>query len=361
MLVLHSPASLRHDPKDYFRRGTTIPHPEQATRYTILRDAVQADGHRLVEAGDHGLDPILAVHDPGYVAFLRTTWNRRGELPGAAEDILTGHFARPHMHRRPDGLLGLLGYHMADTSTPIRAGTWEAVAASAQVAVSAADAAAEHGHAYALCRPPGHHAYADSAGGFCFLNNSAIAAERLRARTGGRVAILDIDVHHGNGTQGIFYRRADVSTVSIHADPADYFPFFAGYADEHGEGEGEGYNRNIPLPHGSGDAVWLRAIEDGLAAIAAHRPAALVVALGLDASEHDPIGALRVTTDGFACAARTIAAAGLPTVLVQEGGYLCEALPRNLAAFLRAFDAERGSPPLREAEGQGVRGVALPQ
>jgi acetoin utilization deacetylase AcuC-like enzyme len=341
MRIFHSPNALRHDPDTYFRRGEIIPHPEQAQRYTILRDAVANAGHDLVEPEDAGLDPILAIHSAEYVTFLREAWSRRGELPHVGDEILSGHFARPHMHRRPTGMLGLIGYHSADTSTPIRAGTWEAVHSGAQAAIAAADAAREDGHAYALCRPPGHHAYADSAGGFCFLNNSAIAAQRLREGTGGPVAILDIDVHHGNGTQGIFYARPDVLTVSLHADPNDYFPFYTGYADETGEGEGRGFNRNIPLPHGSGDAVFLGAVAAGLKAIEAFQPSALVLALGLDASLDDPIGALKVTTDGFARAAELIARAGHATAIVQEGGYLCDALPRNLVAFLGAFDAAR--------------------
>ncbi|AIQ89753.1 MULTISPECIES: histone deacetylase family protein [Methylobacterium] len=341
MRIFHTPDSGRHDPERYLRRGTPIPHPEQAARYAILRDAALQGGHDLAEPADHGLDPIRAVHDPDYVAFLAEAWARRGEIPDIGDEILTGSFARPQMHRRPAGLLGRLGLYTADTSTPIRAGTWAAVYGSAQCAVAAADAALAAGHAYALCRPPGHHAYAESAGGFCFLNNSAIAAERMRVATGGPVAILDIDVHHGNGTQGIFYARADVLTVSVHADPSDYFPFFAGYADETGTGAGAGFNRNLPLPPGSGDAPWLEALEAGLAAVAAHRPRALVVALGLDAAADDPIGALAVTRAGFVGAAERIGRAGLPTALVQEGGYLCAALPDNLAAFLAAFDAAR--------------------
>ncbi|WP_457106670.1 histone deacetylase family protein [Methylobacterium sp. P5_C11] len=341
MRIFHTPDSGRHDPERYMRRGAPIPHPEQAARYAILRDAALGGGHDLAEPADHGLDPIRAVHDPDYVAFLAEAWARRGEIPDLGDEILTGSFARPQMHRKPAGLLGRVGLYTADTSTPIRAGTWAAVYGAAQCAVVAADAALAAGHAYALCRPPGHHAYADSAGGFCFLNNSAIAAERMRAATGGPVAILDIDVHHGNGTQGIFYARADVLTVSVHADPSDYFPFFAGYADETGTGAGTGFNRNLPLPPGSGDAPWLAAVEAGLAAIAARKPRALVVALGLDAAADDPIGALAVTRAGFAGAAERIARAGLPTALVQEGGYLCAALPENLATFLAAFDAAR--------------------
>lgn len=342
MLVLHSPASLKHDPADYFRRGKTVEHPEQARRYTILRDAVDAAGHALREAEDHGLAPISAVHDPRYLDFLSTIWSRRDELPGIGEEILTGHYARPQMTRLPTGLLGQLGYYMADTSTPVRAHTWEAIYGSAQAALEGVRVAINRRTAYALCRPPGHHAYAASSGGFCFLNNSAIAAHSLRGVMGGRVAILDIDVHHGNGTQGIFWDRPDVLTISIHADPSNYFPFYTGYSDETGGGAGEGFNRNVVLPEGTRDEAWLAAIGDAMRAIDGFRPAALVVALGFDASEHDPIGAFKVTTDGFSRAAEAIAAFGGPVLLVQEGGYLSEVLPKNLVAFLAAFEAKRG-------------------
>ena len=342
MRVFHTSASADHDPDRYFRRGLLVVHPERADRYGVLLRAIR-DDHAVAEAVDCGLDPLLTAHNADYIAFLSEAWRRRDELPDTKDEILSGHFARPHMHRRPTALLGLIGYHLADTSTPIRAGTWNAVYGSAQVAVNAADAALTVGHAYGLCRPPGHHAYPDSAGGFCFLNNSAIAAGRLLMRLGGdaRVAILDVDVHHGNGTQAIFYDRSDVLTVSIHADPSNYFPFFAGYADETGSGAGLGFNLNLPLDHGLGDEAFLAAIEHGLARVAEFAPGALVLALGLDASEDDPIGALKVTTAGFARAAETIARAGLPTAIIQEGGYLCDALPRNLAAFLKAFDGAR--------------------
>lgn len=343
MRAFHTPASAAHDPEKYFRRGTIVTHPEQADRYEILLRAISND-HDVGEAHDHGIEPLLAVHAPDYIEFLEKAWERRDELPNVEAEILSGHFARPHMHRRPSALLGLIGYYLADTSTPIRAGTWDAVYGSAQVAVEAADAALTAGHSYGLCRPPGHHAYANSAGGFCFLNNSAIAAGRLLAqsrKSEARVAILDIDVHHGNGTQGIFYERPDVLTVSIHADPSNYFPFFTGYADETGAGAGEGFNLNLPLEHGLGDDAFLAAIERGLTRIAEFEPTALVLALGLDASEHDPFGALKVTTAGFSRAAEAIARAGLPTAIIQEGGYLCDALPHNLAAFLGSFDQMR--------------------
>src|SRR5579872_1437829 len=298
MRVFHSSDSVRHDPQQFFRRGVTIAHPESAERYLFLRRSVAEAGFLLCEAPDHGLEPLLAVHTAAYVEFMSRGWERRVEIDAAAEEILTTQFARPQMHRRPDGMLGLLGYHTADTSTPIRAGTWRAVYATAQAAVAAADGALSDDCAYALCRPPGHHAYSDCAGGFCYVNNTAVAAQRLRQTCGERVAIVDIDVHHGNGTQGIFYERSDVLTVSIHADPGNFFPFYAGYADEVGQGPGHGFNLNLPLPHGSGDAVFLEALDRALRRVREFSADALVIALGLDASEHDPLGALKVTTAG---------------------------------------------------------------
>jgi acetoin utilization deacetylase AcuC-like enzyme len=193
--------------------------------------------------------------------------------------------------------------------------------------------------AYALCRPPGHHAFSDMAGGFCYLNNSAIAAEMLR-RAHDRVAILDVDLHHGNGTQGIFYQRGDVLTVSIHADPERFYPFFWGYANETGAADGAGCNLNLPLPRGSGDDVFVAALDTAVERVRQFAPGALVVALGLDAFEGDPFGGLRVSTPGFAEIARRISAAlPLPTLLVQEGGYLCDGLGDNLQSFLAGFGA----------------------
>jgi acetoin utilization deacetylase AcuC-like enzyme len=191
-----------------------------------------------------------------------------------------------------------------------------------------------------LCRPPGHHAYADMSGGFCFFNNSAVAAAQLRLQHE-RVAILDVDVHHGNGTQGIFYERPDVLTVSIHADPVFFYPFVWGYAHERGAGPGLGANLNIPLPKGTGDDDYIKAIGEAEKTIRAFAPGALVVALGLDASEHDPLAGLAVTTAGFRRIGAAIAGLGLPTVFVQEGGYLSDILGANLTAVLGGFEEAR--------------------
>jgi acetoin utilization deacetylase AcuC-like enzyme len=237
----------------------------------------------------------------------------------------------------PASAVGQAGYHMADTACPISAETFNSACWSAWSAVAAAeDVLAGAPAAYALCRPPGHHAFADVAGGFCFLNNSAIAAQHLLGTTR-RVAILDVDLHHGNGTQGIFYARSDVLTVSLHADPVRFYPFFWGHADERGTEAGLGYNLNLPLARKSGDLAFLEALGAARSRIEAFTPEALVVALGLDAFEGDPFGGLSVTTDGFSRIGAACAGFGLPTVIVQEGGYLCDELSANLTAFLTGF------------------------
>jgi acetoin utilization deacetylase AcuC-like enzyme len=230
------------------------------------------------------------------------------------------------------------GYHMADAAAPLAEGSWQSILWSAWTAVHAARLLLDgEPLAYALCRPPGHHAFTDMAGGFCYLNNSAIAAQMLRRRHP-KVAILDVDLHHGNGTQSIFYERGDVLTVSIHAHPERFYPFFWGYADETGAGTGQNGNLNLPLARGSGDAEFLAALDTALQRIVEYGPGTLVVALGLDAFEGDPFGGLRVTTKGFGRIAECIAdQLRLPTLLVQEGGYLCDELGDNLAAFLRPF------------------------
>ena len=225
----------------------------------------------------------------------------------------------------------------------IRAGTWEAVAGSAQAAIAATRFALEQGWAYALSRPPGHHAFADCAAGFCFLNNAAIAARLLADSLDARVAVIDIDVHHGNGTQSIFYESDRVFTASIHCDTSDYYPFYAGYADETGTGAGAGYNLNLALAKGTDDAAFLDGIRAALDRASALGCKGLVVALGLDAGRDDPLGAFNITDEGFGEAARLLAAFDGPGVLVQEGGYLCPALPVNLTAFLTAYSGARES------------------
>jgi len=345
MKTIFYPGHASHNPQSFLVRGQLKPSAEQPERAARLHEAAQAAGHDIIDPEDFGLGPIAAVHTPEYLKFLSTGHAEWAALEGSGPEILAnvhpvGGAGRSE-GQYPRSIVGRAGYHMADTACPIGPGTWQGAYHSAQTAITAAGCVqAGEPHAYALCRPPGHHAYADMAGGFCFLNNSAIAAQCLREHHD-RVAILDVDVHHGNGTQGIFYRRADVLTVSIHADPLDYYPFFWGHAHERGEDAGAGYNMNLPLPVGSDDTAFLHALGDALERIAFFTPGALVVALGLDAHEDDPLQGMRVTTQGFAKIGGEIAAFAkahaLPTVLVQEGGYLNDALGENLVSFLSVF------------------------
>ncbi len=328
-----------HNPESFIVMGAVKPNPETPERADRLLAAVQADGHEIVEPDDHGLSVISAIHSPDYIDFLMTIYDRWIAAPNAASQVIpNAHPNRWMPISKTTAPVGLAGYYMADTGCPISKGTWEAVYDSAQSAASATKAVMEGERAsYALCRPPGHHAFTDMAGGFCFVNNSGLAAQMLRSQHD-RVAILDVDVHHGNGTQGMFYDRSDVLTVSIHRDPIDYYPYFWGHAQETGEGSGTGYNLNVPLPKGTGDDAYMPALHEALTRIARFQPGALVVALGLDAFEGDPLNGLSITTAGFARIAGKIAAVNLPTVLVQEGGYLCDELGANLASFLRGFE-----------------------
>lgn len=327
----------RHDPKSFLSSGAPKPNPEVPERVERLLGGAKAAGCTIERPRSYGLGPMAAIHTPEYIEFLQHIYERWQRIDGASAEVIPNIHPIARGGSRPDSAVGQAGYHMADTSCPISTHTFESSCWSAWTAVATAEAVeAGASSAYALCRPPGHHAFADVAGGFCFFNNSGIAAQRLR-KTADRVAILDVDLHHGNGTQGVFYRRADVLTVSIHADPVRFYPFFWGYADERGDGPGLGYNYNLPLARKSGDDIFLEALAAGIRRVQAFAPDALVVALGLDAFEGDPFGGLSVSTPGFARIGEAIAGLNLPTVIVQEGGYLCDALSDNLTSFLTGF------------------------
>ncbi len=329
---------LLHNPQRYLQRGHIVGFPEQPERARRLLKGVRAAGCEMHAARAHGEAAILAVHTSRYVKFLDNAWRKWNRPKGKAyEEVMASIRPVEKPARYPSDILGQAGWHQQDFSCPITEHTWQSVRASADTALSAAELVAEGERvAYALCRPPGHHAYADRAGGFCYLNNTAIAAQYLRGYWD-QVAVLDIDVHHGNGTQGIFYNRSDVLTVSIHADPKKYYPFYYGYENQRGKGPGTGYNINIPVPVKSDDEVWMGALELALGEIQDAAPGALVVALGLDAHESDPLNGGAVTTGGFTRMASAIAKLGVPTVIVQEGGYLTDDLENNLAAFLKGF------------------------
>ncbi len=328
----------KHDPKHFMANGAVLPNPEQPKRIEILKAAAQAAGCIFEAPADAGLGPIAALHTAEYITFLQNIYARWRRIEGAGEEVIPNIHPANRTDGYPKSAVGQAGYHQADTACPIAEGTFEAAYWSAQSAVTGADHIAWGERAiYALSRPPGHHAYADLAGGFCFFNNAGIAAERLRA-AGKRPAILDVDVHHGNGTQGIFYSRSDVLTISIHADPARFYPFFWGHAQERGEGVGLGYNLNLPLDRATGDDAYLATLDVALDRIRAFGADAVIVALGLDAHIDDPFKGLAVTTPGFSRIGAAISGLGLPTLFVQEGGYLSDALGDNLTHVLTGFN-----------------------
>lgn len=339
MKVVYSEDHRGHDPERFLLRGNFVPGEEKPERATRLLGALDRARHSIVPPEMHGNGPRLGVHSLDYLVFLAEASAAWQALPGASREVVGNVHPVRGSGTYPASIVGRAGWHLQDMACGIGPHTWAAAAAATDVAVTAARLVLEGERAaYALCRPPGHHAYRDMAGGHCFLNNTAIAADWL-CRHGHRVAVLDIDIHHGNGTQAIFYHRSDVLTVSVHADPHRFYPFFWGHAHERGEGDGEGFNINVPVPLGADDATWTAAVSGTLGAIRSFAPDVMVVALGLDASFDDPFGGAQVTHAGFRSAGEAIARLGLPTLLIQEGGYLSDNLGPNLAAFLAGFEA----------------------
>lgn len=297
-------------------------YEEIPTRAEVILDALVESGLGVaVPPSDYGLAPILAVHDAGFVAYLQTAHGQQA----AGRPLIAETFAGRGWRRRPRDIRGLAGYYVFDNSAPLLPGTWTAAYWSAQVAVTAADIVRSGERAaYALCRPPGHHAASDLHGGFCYLNNAAIAARALQGGSSAHVAIVDIDYHHGNGTQEIFYRDDCVLFCSLHADPDVEYPFFWGGADELGEGLGAGHNCNWPLPQGVRDAEYLAALDQAIDAVRSFGPQYLVISAGFDLMEGDPVatrGGFAVTLDGLRQIGQKLAGLALPTVIVQEGGY----------------------------------------
>ncbi len=313
---------------------------ETPRRAEIVIERVKAvELGEILAPQEFGLDPILKVHNKGFVDFLQTAWSEWSST-GRTFDALPHVWPVPGLGRRlSNSIDGKLGYYAIDAGTPITTGTWRAVLSSAQVALTAQKlvATGERG-AFALCRPPGHHAGSDFYGGYCFLNNAGIAAQAFRDQGAKRVAILDVDYHHGNGTQQMFYEREDVLTVSLHADPRQEYPYFTGYADEIGAGAGEGYHMNLPLPWGTDWRRYTEALELALTRVRQYGAEALVISLGLDTFEHDPISRFKLMEEDYHRLGERIAWADLPTLFVMEGGYAVDALGINTVNVLMGFE-----------------------
>jgi acetoin utilization deacetylase AcuC-like enzyme len=356
--VVYSPAHLAHDITIETSMGLPVPANEVAERAERIRMALEADGgFSIVAPTEHGEAPITAVHDAGLVRFLEVAWSElraqgivrpflsadtypnRAMFDGMSEDAVA------RLVREPVQAGGRAGFWGLDSAAPLVAGTYVAARAAVDVALTAVDLVLGGATAaYGLCRPPGHHAARAMYGGYCFFNNAAIAAEAVVEATGERVAILDVDYHHGNGTQQIFWQRGDVRYVSIHADPDTDYPYFLGRADETGEGAGAGENVNLPLPAGTANVAYLAAVDQALEAIASVPASVVVVSLGFDTYGLDPIGSFALTTDIYHEIGRRTAALGRRLVILQEGGYHRPSLGENARAWLRGAEGRPFDP-----------------
>lgn len=323
--------------------GKLMPPFENPRRAEMVLAQVQQIGlGEVLPAQTFGLEPILQVHDPGYVTFLQTAWPEWVAAHGEYDALPLNWATRTMRHDRvPVAIDGKLSYYSFDAGTPITAGTWQAAVSSANVALTAQEQITKGTKsAFALCRPPGHHAASDFYGGYCFLNNAAIAAQSFRTAGASRVAILDVDYHHGNGTQAIFYDRPDVFFLSLHGHPSQEYPYFLGYEDERGIAAGEGYNQNYPLPWGTSWDTYEEALQDAIRQIRAYSPEVLIVSLGVDTFEKDPISKFQLKLEDYAKIGRIIAGIAKPTLFVMEGGYAVDEIGINLVNVLVGFEDE---------------------
>lgn len=346
MRVFYDPRHQLHDPDFEVTAGQRIAAYEVTARAEAIRTALETDGGFEMEPSrSFGVGPILAVHDEGLVRYLETAWQEWRSGGTGVGAIMPDAFLHPALRAGmgtaplPLSPCGQAGSWCFDTATPIVPGTYEATRAACDVALTAADAVLDGARAvYALTRPPGHHSARSVFGGYCYLNQAAVASDWLARRTGGVVGVLDLDFHHGNGTQQIFYERADVAYASIHADPARTFPYFAGYAAEAGADAGAGRTFNQPLPAGTPNDAYLEAVDRALDWFAAIDPMVVLVSLGFDTYGQDPIGNFALSTPVYHEVGRRVASFGRPLVIVQEGGYDVTTLGRNAREWLRGAD-----------------------
>ena len=321
--------------------GRLVPGFEKPIRADYVRGRAEAVGlGPILPPSSFSLDAAHRVHAADYLAFLAEAWDLWAASGRHTTALpMTWPVGGLRNDRVPDSIDGKLGFYSFDAGAGFQPGTWAAVRSSYETALTAATLVegGERG-AFALCRPPGHHAGSRFAGGYCYINNAAVAAQWFRDRGAARAAVLDVDYHHGNGTQEIFYERGDVLVVNIHGDPMTEYPFYLGHGDETGVGPGEGCNLNLPLPFGTAWAAWSEALEAGCRKVASFRPDALVVSLGVDTFERDPISHFKLTIEDYPKIGARIAALGLPTLFVMEGGYAVEEIGINAVGVLEGFE-----------------------
>lgn len=348
MITFYNDRHARHDGRFEMFRGARVPCFEVPLRAQQVRDELRRRGWAEPEPPRaFGEERFERVHSRPYLDFLRGAW---AEWAASCDDPMPPDVlpsvwpVRGHrLDVQPRNFAARLGLYALDAGTPLTEGTWEAARSGAWCALSAADEVLRGTRAaFALTRPPGHHAGRDFFGGYCFLNNAALAAQALRDGGAQRVAILDIDYHHGNGTQTLFYDRADIVYASLHGDPLTEYPFYLGHADETGTGEGRGCNLNLPLPRGTGFTRWHDALRHALQVIAGYRIDAMVVSLGVDTFEGDPISGFQLRQDDYPRVGETLASVGWPTVLVFEGGYALAEVGVNTVNVLDGFRQRAG-------------------
>lgn len=341
MRIIYSEDHKLRDARTELHDGRLVTPFEAPFRAEWILAAVREAGFADVVAPDpHGLETARKVHDAAYLEFLRTVWERWVAAGHTGEAIANSFAVRRTSQRIPENIVGAIGHYANAADTSITQGTYEATIAAMRCALTGADwLAAGNRFAFALCRPPGHHAGIDLFGGYCFINNAAVAAQRLRDHGAAKVAVLDVDFHHGNGTQDIFYRRGDVFTASLHGDPAHAFPYFLGHAEETGAEGGSGANRNYPLPPGTTWETWSAALADALARIGTFGAEAIVVSLGVDTFERDPISFFRLTSEDFIRLGQAISATKVPVLVCMEGGYGVPEIGLNVANVLTGLEA----------------------
>lgn len=343
MKIVYSEDHRRHFPQGELYGGELVTPFERPSRMEyILRELKQRKMTDIVGPQPLNMRKVRRIHGPGFLRFLETAWDEWQKAGFRGEVMPTSIPNRSLRQREPRHIDGRVGYYIHSLETCITAGTWEAAQSSAAVALTAQAlmSAGAVPHAFALCRPPGHHAHDDLYGGYCFLNNAAIAAQAFRDGGAARVAILDVDFHHGNGTQDIFYGRDDVLFCSLHGEPQNAYPYFLGYRDETGAGRGEGFNHNYPLPPGTGFDRWGKALDNACRKISGYGADVVVVSLGVDTYKDDPISFFKLTSEDFRRMGQRIARLKKPTLFVMEGGYAVAAIGVNTVNVLEGFSQE---------------------